>query len=179
LGHLQVVTIPPPPVAAYAQDVTRTSFACSWSSVKGAESYLIEVSAGSFEHPKSINLTDTIAVLSITGNVPVSLRYRVSAMNSSGFSDYSNVITVVLIGDESGNIIFFPNPSKDEVFISGLSEVVNEARVVDTNGKITTVNLSNMGGGVFGLDIRALPNGIYILQVLSDQKVIQRKFVKE
>lgn len=176
-----VITIPLPPVASRPLDQSQTGFTCRWSSVKGAESYYIEASNDFFETFISTFVSDTTIRLSLGGAVPEKVSYRVKAANGWGMSDFSNVITLAITGteDETAQVSYYPNPAKDEVFISGLPKPISESHLIDGNGKTVSANLSKNYNGAYVLDIRALPDGLYILQLsLTNQKVVQVKFIK-
>jgi hypothetical protein len=181
-----VITVPLPPVALTATNVSTSGFICRWNSTKGADFYLIDVSADLFANSISTDTPDTVAVLTITGNNPPPiLQYRVRAANNWGVSDYSNIITVAVVtgvGDEPSIevVTLYPNPANSQVFISGLNEeALTETNMIDATGKVTPVSLNYQGDGLFSYDIHALANGLYILKMVVHQKVIQLRFIKQ
>lgn len=181
---LYAMTLPLAPVAVPAIDVSEAGFIiCRWLSVKGADGYFFEASENSFETFISAYIPeDTTAVLSImNGHHPSSISYRVRAGNSSGLSDYSNVITLLITSarNETAQVTFYPNPAKDQVFITGLYGGADESRVIDVNGKVMPLNMSNVNDNTHSIDIRGWPNGLYILQTVVNHKVVLLKFIKQ
>ncbi|HEY3403732.1 MAG TPA: IPT/TIG domain-containing protein [Ohtaekwangia sp.] len=176
-----VKTIPLAPVAAPAIAVDG-GFICSWSPVKGAESYWIDVSDNSFDTFISGETTETSIGVAIIGMAPQSLKYRVRALTNWGSSDYSNIVSIILTdaGRESVKkaVMLYPNPSNEYVHISGLQVAPSETLVIDASGKIIPVTLSE-ADNIFSLNIRALPDGMFILQMVINQKTIQLKFIKK
>jgi hypothetical protein len=185
-SYARVMTVPPPPLALPAIDVSISGFTCRWHSTKGTRSYLIDVSDDFFVHSISDETIDTTALVKITGgNLLSTFQYRIRAANYSGISDYSNIITVAMITgipDESAIkiVTLYPNPANNQLFISGLNkDALQETTMIDAMGKVTPVSLNYQGDKVFAYDIRALPNGLYILQMVVHQKVIQLRFIKQ
>ncbi len=187
--YREVITIPPPPRAILPANVDPFGVVCLWSSSKGADYYLIDVTDNDFTTFISGEIPDTAAVLlPVNGSIlPPVIKYRVRAANSWGASTYSNVIIVRTtgitgIGDEptTASVMLYPNPSSSQVFISGLSEgAVSAAHLIDAAGRTTPANLSYKGDHVFSYDIQSLPNGFYILQMVVEQKTIQLRFIKQ
>ncbi|NJL75569.1 MAG: T9SS type A sorting domain-containing protein [Saprospiraceae bacterium] len=92
-----------------------------------------------------------------------------------GFSDISSTKNLFV----ENNILFFPNPVSDELYIQNLdAEVITFVRVFDLQGKLmqaTKVDHQNLI-----LPVNQFNNGIYILTI-TDQKgnISARKFVKQ
>ncbi len=70
-------------------------------------------------------------------------------------------------------ISVFPNPSRDEINISGLSEN-SQMRIFDLQGKL--LMQTNANGGTYKFNISSLASGIYLLKV--DQSDFKQKIVK-
>jgi uncharacterized repeat protein (TIGR02543 family) len=88
-----VTTAPASPVATDATNITPVSFTANWGAVTGATSYKFFMidAAENYIHD---GLSVTGTSFNATGLTPNSLyRYRVSAVNSSGESEKSNIIT--------------------------------------------------------------------------------------
>jgi hypothetical protein len=96
-GNITVVTVPLAPVATAATLVTASSFSANWNAATGAASYRLDVSSNSFASADIVNnLTVnglTQSVSGLTGGT--TYQYRIRAVNASGTSDNSNVITQV------------------------------------------------------------------------------------
>lgn len=92
------ITVPADPTALNAADITTTSFAARWSPVDGADNYLLEVSRDNFQTfltgygPKTVSSGETTDQLSgLTAGT--GYQYRVRAVNISGASGNSNVVS--------------------------------------------------------------------------------------
>ncbi len=92
------------------------------------------------------------------------------------------VLNVVLVSDSTTGfrqqkirrVKIYPNPALDKLYCTGFSEN-SMALVLDLSGKVILSQKVNKGQA---LNISMLPKGIYILKVLSGEKIILRKFVK-
>jgi uncharacterized delta-60 repeat protein len=98
---LNVLTLPAKPISIAASSINQTGFIANWQAVNGASNYLLDVSEkADFSNfltayqNRSLNLTGE----QINGLKPNTIYYyRVRAVNISGNSDYSNIITVVTL----------------------------------------------------------------------------------
>ena len=96
---LSACTVPLPPQAMAATNITESSFTANWSTSSGASNYRIDVAADSgFTIPVQgyINLDlgndSSYTVTGLTCNF--TFYYRLRAENSCGLSEYSNVVAV-------------------------------------------------------------------------------------
>lgn len=94
-------SIPNPPVAINAENVSANGFTAKWNASAGATKYYLDVStsntfaAGSFVpgyENKDVGANTSQSVSGLTENTPY--HYRVRAFNEAGTSDNSNTITV-------------------------------------------------------------------------------------
>lgn len=101
--------------------------------------------------------------------------YRLQQVDFDGKEDYSKVAEVFLTPEEE-DIQIFPNPSHSLITITGISE--SEKTVVmlrDITGRlIRQVQLSDNQE-----DISDFPTGVYLLSVLTGNKKITKRLVKE
>jgi hypothetical protein len=85
-----------------------------------------------------------------------------------------NVVTLPIEGDV---ITLYPNPANDHITISSGNDLSGTASVVGINGQvISTVELK---GNSTGVDVSKLPNGIYIMKVVSKTGTTMQKFTKQ
>jgi hypothetical protein len=105
---VSVLTIPSAPIAIAATSVSTTSFVANWNGVTGGNGYQVDVSANNFStfvagynSSSIINTTDTIFGLT----VGTAYQFRVRAVNPSGTSANSNVVTVTT-NKLNQNIVF-------------------------------------------------------------------------
>lgn len=119
---IKVVLLPLAPVATPATEIMDNSFVANWDSVKGATSYVIDVS----DYKDFSNIIGTFNDLDV-GNVTsvdvpnvnfsqTSYYYRVRAVNSVGQSVNSNIIEVVPEHIKIGNLLTPNNDGKNDVW---------------------------------------------------------------
>ena len=71
----------------------------------------------------------------------------------------------------------FPNPAKNQVNISSAN--INDAQVsvISSEGQIIQLPLGIVNDGMLTLDISTVPNGVYFLRIVQENKVVTEKFV--
>jgi len=77
-------------------------------------------------------------------------------------------------------ITIYPNPTNGIFTInltSDVSNLISDVCITDLTGKI--VYLKEKNGNNFTVNISDKPNGIYILKILYDNKIISRKIIKQ
>lgn len=80
--------------------------------------------------------------------------------------------TIGLGEDNINRPVAYPNPAIDEITISNLSTDANIA-LFDLNGKTIKYTRSNTGSKSMNID--AVPAGVYILQIQTNEKTFNRK----
>ncbi|MCS7000851.1 MAG: T9SS type A sorting domain-containing protein, partial [Candidatus Kapabacteria bacterium] len=104
----------------------------------------------------------------------VSYEYRVGMVSRDGSVRWSR--SVVLAGEEEGwTVGVWPQPAESEVVVevqggSGESEV----EVVDVVGRVMPVAVQASGAGVYRLDVRLLPAGVYTVVVRRGEMVVRQ-----
>jgi hypothetical protein len=102
--------------------------------------------------------------------------FRLRTVDIDGSSELSTIVSVR--SNCNANVIsLYPNPAKNMVTVTGLNGT-NNLRLVDNLGQlvrtIKTINSSET------INVSGLPAGIYMLQVVQNDKLIQNiKVVKE
>ena len=97
---ITAITVSPAPIATNATAVSTTGFTATWAATQGAASYLLDVSTTNFStfipgyNPASITGTST-AISGLTAGT--TYQYRVRAVNGSGTSINSNVISSITL----------------------------------------------------------------------------------
>ena len=81
------------------------------------------------------------------------------------------------IEQENYNINIYPNPSKDDIIISGDLSAFSEFIIVDNLGKIVLAEQINKNAISQKINIKSLAKGIYFVEI-DDGKII-RKIVKQ
>ena len=74
----------------------------------------------------------------------------------------------------SAKIKFYPNPVKNTLFLSERNPDVEQVSIFDFSGKLIYQSPYKNEG----IDIQALPEGIYLLELLHEGKTIKQKFLK-
>jgi protocatechuate 3,4-dioxygenase beta subunit len=123
----------------------------------------------------------------ILGNTPADLILETAAVTGSVSTGYAGALTIGLSGitgiNEKANglenISAYPNPVTDQVVVSHpVADSNTTVKVMSLEGKILAKGILNPGATITNVDVRSVPNGVYILVV---EKVGQKhimKFVK-
>jgi hypothetical protein len=82
-------------------------------------------------------------------------------------------ITVGLNENQLNNLIIFPNPTKDWINISGVSNDVNSIELIDYTGKILLKTSKNTNR----LDVSEFKPGLYFLKVITTGKYFTEKVI--
>jgi uncharacterized repeat protein (TIGR03803 family) len=100
---------------------------------------------------------------------------------ASEMSDpFTGVVTGDITGDDSGSIVFYPNPVKTVLYINGTRfNPDQEVRVTiyDLTGRVA----DEQAGFLLktGVAVSAYANGLYAIEVIQGSKLARWKFVKE
>lgn len=106
--------------------------------------------------------------------------YRVKQVSMTGIIEYSQE-AIARVNCGGSGIVVYPNPVKDKVTItleSGMGAV--ELRLINTIGQQVTGVINISGGSTRQIDMSALAKGVYILQTIQQNKIVQSiKLVKQ
>lgn len=109
--------------------------------------------------------------------------YRLVIIDKDGNFTYSKVITITV---EKGISLFvvYPNPFGKKVLVKFNSDGPDQAtmRIIDNNGKVITTQTDPVHQGENRLAIRNvdnLPGGIYYLELVTKDKNIRTKLMKQ
>ena len=81
------------------------------------------------------------------------------------------------IEQENYNINIYPNPSRDDIIVSGDLSVFSEFSIVDNLGKVVLTEQINKNAVSQKINIKSLAKGIYFIEI-DDGKII-RKIIKQ
>ncbi len=91
--------------------------------------------------------------------------------------EVSSVSHVISPGDREGNIVLYPNPAQDEVFIyPPVSIPEMNIKIMDIKGK--TIAYYRLIKYPYRLDVSKLPQGIYLFRIESGKNAWVKKFIK-
>jgi hypothetical protein len=149
----------------------------SWQPGVGpmATSYLIERALGNEVNFANIGNSATNAFTS-SEIVAATMSYRVKAVNASGTSDYSNVVTIMVTGiEEETSVGVYPNPTSDYLTIEVNSQdgPVN-MQLLDYNGRKVYGQTLNVTTRV---DVSSYSAGIYFVNLVSTKRA-SNKYIK-
>lgn len=108
-------------------------------------------------------------------NFPVMTYFR--SYDQSGFTGHSiNYLTdntTSLNKQSDSDISFYPNPVKNELRISGTNEKNVKIRIYTSSGKSKAAYNNQKV-----IPVKELSSGIYFLQIITDDKIMVKKFIK-
>ncbi len=109
--------------------------------------------------------------------------YRLKQIDLNRTFSYSDVRFVEGIGNE--NLVIFPNPAKETISLKLPKKVnsqeIGKLRIVDMQGKENNIFNGKMGDAETFLKnhISTLANGVYIIEIQTQNGSFKQKFVKE
>jgi Outer membrane protein Omp28/Secretion system C-terminal sorting domain len=117
-------------------------------------------------------------------NVQNTQYYRLKMVDLDGSFTISNILS--LVGkNKDGRLTLFPSPTSQILHLTYTAKKTHrEWRIVDALGKVVkqslTASEAQNTGGVFSeiVDVSALPNGLYSVQLILQNEVSIVKFVK-
>ena len=111
--------------------------------------------------------------------------YWIIYTDVNGCKSTSSVDTVIWASIEEfelGNEFkMYPNPVHDNLLLNFTStQEVSFIRIVNSQGKILqNTNVSQQLNGVYNINTSTLPNGVYLLQVVTNEGQVSKRFIKE
>ena len=102
--------------------------------------------------------------------------YRLKQIDFNGESTYSDIIAVN--NKEQTEVFVYPSPSNTNITVALASAPSVSARAIIRNTIGERMFLVTIDGKKQGIDISALPNGVYFIEVVVDGKARVLKFSK-
>ncbi|MDR0830455.1 MAG: T9SS type A sorting domain-containing protein [Prevotellaceae bacterium] len=112
---------------------------------------------------------------------------RITATGVSNYqsttSDHYPIIALLQFGNYSAvdeieaapEISIYPNPTADELVISGQWSVLSDVQIFDITGKL----IYNLQFTIYNsINVSALSQGIYLLRINTDKGIFTKKFIK-
>ncbi len=109
--------------------------------------------------------------------------YRLNQWDTDGNGKYSEVIVVNILDNVYDMLTVFPNPTKEsvEVIFNSYSKEQVMMTLTNSSGKVivnTPIDAVS-GGNRFNLDLAGQSAGIYIVSIITRDKVYREKLIKE
>jgi hypothetical protein len=177
------------PSNLFVNNITATAAKLNWNAVSGAQYYTVrwkKVNDVLWTTGTATSNLKTIAGLSPSSNYEFQVKTNCS--NSSPYST-SNYFTTLLSklgielpapfsGSDQGFSVY-PNPGHEKVFIafeSGENEEIN-IQLTDINGRVVQRVMTNANKGLntVGLNVSALSNGVYLVQLQTQNGMTYRQ----
>lgn len=147
-------------------------------SINGTEWENIHISAVS-ESQTKFEFIDNAFSSDVSANY-----YKLKFIDIDGNTTYSNVEEIINGDSKYEQIVFYPNPVKDEINVTLYSAELDIANLMifDLTGKLLVKINSNIKKGKNNLqirdDIKSLENGMYQLKLELSDKTFTKKFHK-
>lgn len=87
-------------------------------------------------------------------------------------SSFINEIAVT-----NNQLIIYPNPTKDDIYIISTNERINSYSILNTNGQ-RIMNKENIKANKEKINLTNIPKGMYIIKIITDNNVYSRKVIK-
>ena len=106
--------------------------------------------------------------------------YSVMVTDANGCTATSFPFNIIIDGLSEENIVFniYPNPTKDILHIDYKGLQLNSLLLFDMYGNVVLEdNVNFEGENKWQLNLRNLPKGMYLLQLISDEKIINHSVI--
>ena len=87
-------------------------------------------------------------------------------------SSFINEIAVT-----NNQLIIYPNPTKDDIYIISTNERINSYSILNTNGQ-RVMNKEKIKANKEKINLTNIPKGMYIIKIITDNNVYSRKVIK-
>lgn len=112
--------------------------------------------------------------------------YSLTVTNAAGCSTTSSVV-IANVGIKNSaalnNVMVYPNPAHDMVTVSAQLKKLQDVtiRMYDINGKLVYTTFINNADVNFArtISLEGLASGVYVVQILTDEGLVQQRVVKE
>jgi hypothetical protein len=108
--------------------------------------------------------------------------YKVQAKVDDCASEFSADQTILVTGDiklDGSTISISPNPVDDVLQLNGIVGEIKSNHVLDVTGRTATPLTLEKKNEVYQASVEHLNQGVYVLRILQENKVVQVKFVKK
>ncbi|GAB4478496.1 MAG: hypothetical protein OHK0057_29510 [Thermoflexibacter sp.] len=109
--------------------------------------------------------------------------YYVRITDDNGCRNFSALYNHRLVSTEeellNQTLKIYPNPTSTIVTIESTKEKIKEIKLYEMGGKYLKIHIENYQNQKFGLDLSALPVGVYLAEIQTEKGSVWRKIVKE
>lgn len=109
--------------------------------------------------------------------------YYVRITDDNGCRSFSALYNHRLVSTEeevlNQTLKIYPNPTSAIVTIESTKEKIKEIKLYEMGGKYLKIHIENYQNQKFGLDLSALPVGVYLAEIQTEKGAVWRKIVKE
>lgn len=146
--------------------------------------YVVTVVGDPFFSEYAIDITKTYdKAYVLTGEVhgpgPNIVSAFLTKIDSSGISPNVPVLSNDEIEIENGNIVAYPNPTSDYLFVSGFNGTSDALiKLIDMNGNEVWKNTYQLPSGTIFIDVKTLSQGNYIVQIHLDSGTRNIQIIK-
>ncbi len=147
---------------------------------------------------KNLILTTVILLIGLTAKAQVTVTYSYDNLHRLTQASYSNGVGIQYSYDALGNrtqetktstlsveevtntknFKLYPNPFKDELFLSSENQTIKEVNIYDLSGKLVK-SISNINARSYRLNAGYLVSGNYLVAIKTENGVETYKVIKK
>lgn len=147
---------------------------------------------------KNLILTTVILLIGFTAKAQVTVTYSYDNLHRLTKASYSNGVGIQYSYDALGNrtqetktstlsveevttaknFKLYPNPFKDELFLSSENQTIKEVNIYDLSGKLVK-NIPNINTRSYRLDAGYLVSGNYLVTIKTENGLETYKVIKK
>ena len=147
---------------------------------------------------KNIILTTAILLFGFSVKAQVTVTYTYDNLHRLTQASYSNGVGIQYSYDALGNrtqetktstlsveevtteknFKLYPNPFKDELYLSSDNQTIKEVSIIDMAGKLIKT-IANINATHYQLDASYMVTGNYLIQIKTDEGVEVHKVIKK
>ena len=147
---------------------------------------------------KNLILTTVILLIGLTAKAQVTVTYSYDNLHRLTQASYSNGVGIQYSYDALGNrtqetktstlsveevtntknVKLYPNPFKDELFLSSDNQTIKEINIYDLSGKLVK-SIPNINARSYKLDAGYLISGNYLVSIKTENGLETYKVIKK
>ena len=107
----------------------------------------------------------------------VGIQYTYDALGNRTQETKTSTLSVEEVTTEK-NFKLYPNPFKDELYLSSDNQTIKEVSIIDMAGKLIKT-IANINATHYQLDASYMVTGNYLIQIKTDEGVEVHKVIKK